>query len=97
MTDKLNQILDKKVKSFNYIIYTINLITFQISDCFSPFKTFIFTTTKEPIYDAFKVMIDNNISSLPVYNDETEQFEKFIDISDIINHIVDIMLEVETF
>lgn len=42
-------------------------------------------------------MIDNNISSLPVYNDETEQFEKFIDISDIINHIVDIMLEVETF
>lgn len=42
-------------------------------------------------------MIDNKISSLPVYNEETEQFEKFIDISDIIHHVADIMLEVNLF
>lgn len=58
-------------------------------------KSIVTAKDTDFIIEAFKLLIENHISAVPVLNTENGQYQFFVDLSDILAHAVDILTENE--
>jgi CBS domain-containing protein len=71
------------------------LLATKVSRLAPATKSIVTAKDTDFIIEAFKLLIENHISAVPVLNTENGQYHFFVDLSDILAHAVDILTENE--